>query len=101
MVVNLRIYSYHYDSIQCILAWNGGKTVREWGETASNGGKTDKMLGICTIMLVSMLFSSIPTIYASTLVSFPPLSTTMEMLGLSQMGGIFPPFFIFPPILKW
>ena len=67
----------------------GGETVREW--------KTGKMLGICTIMLVSMLFSSIPTIYASTFVSSPPLSTTMEMLGLSQMGGILPPFSIFPP----
>ena len=97
MVVNLRIYSYHYDSIYCISAWNGGKTAREWGETSSNGGKTVKMLGICKIMLVSMLFSSIPTIYASISVSFPPLSPTMEMLGLSQMGGIFPPFSIFPP----
>ena len=97
MVVNLSIYSYHYDSTQCILAWNGRKTVLEWGETASNGGKTAKMLGNCTIMLVSMLFSSIPTIYASISVSFPPLSPTMEMLGLSQMGGIFPPFSIFPP----
>ena len=67
------------------------------GETAQNGGKTFEMLGIYTIMLVSMVFSRFPTIYASTFVSFPPLSTTMEMVGLRQMGGIFPPFFIFPP----
>ena len=79
------------------MAWNGGKTAREWGETASNGGKTAKMLGICKIMLVSMLFSSIPTIYASILVIFPPLSPTIRMVGLRQMGGIFPPFVYFPP----
>ena len=90
MVGNLGDYSYHYDSIWCILAWNGGNRF-------ANGGKTVKMLGICTIMLVSMLFLLIPTIYASIFVSFPPLSPTMEMLGLSQMGGIFPPFSIFPP----
>ena len=67
------------------------------GKRFLNGGKTVKMLGNCTIMLVSMLFSSIPTIYASISVSFPPLSPTMEMLGLSQMGGISPPIFDFPP----
>ena len=101
MVGNLRTKSYHYASIQCIFGLEWGENDHKWGETAQNGGKTFKMLGIYTIMLVSMVFSSIPYHLCQYFCQFPPIKYYHGNGRTQSNGGYFPPIFDFPPILKW